>query len=207
MNRLARRTQQKTAKQLVVVFALAAAMPCWAQSFAPASIAHRNRVVLVSLVDRKLAVIENGVTLATFQVAVGADVSPSPTGEFTIVSHVANPTYYHRGTVIPTGKDNPVGTRWIGLSLKGYGIHGTNAPRSIGRAASHGCIRLRNRDMERLFTMLRVGDAVQIRAERDEQVARVFGGEKQETEVTVADNTPQNVERTDARDCPTGLGN
>jgi hypothetical protein len=207
MNRWARWTQQKTAKQLVVVFALAAATPCWAQSFAPASIAHRNRVVLVSLVDRKLAVIENGVTLATFQVAVGAHVSPSPTGEFTIISHVANPTYYHRGTVIPTGKDNPVGTRWIGLSLKGYGIHGTNAPRSIGRAASHGCIRLRNRDMERLFTMLRVGDAVQIRAERDEQVARVFGGEKQETEVTVADNTPQNVERTDARDCPTGLGN
>lgn len=207
MNRLARRTLQKTAKQLVAALALAAAIPCWSQSAAVTRIAPRNRVVLVSLVDRKLAVIENGVTLATFQVAVGAEISPSPTGEFTIVSHVANPTYYHRGTVIPTGKDNPVGTRWIGLSLKGYGIHGTNAPRSIGRAASHGCIRLRNRDMERLFTMLRVGDAVQIRSQRDEQVARIFGGEKQETDVTVAENTPQNVERTEARDCPTGLGN
>lgn len=207
MNGLARRTPQKTAKQLVAVFALAAAMPCWAQSFAPVNIAPRNRVVLVSLVDRKLAVIDNGVTVATFQVAVGADVSPSPTGEFTIVSRVANPTYYHRGTVIPTGKDNPVGTRWIVLNIKGYGIHGTNAPRSIGRAASHGCIRLRNRDMERLFTMLRLGDAVQIRGERDEQVARVFSEEKQETDVTVAENAPQNVERTEARDCPTGLGN
>jgi len=162
---------------------------------------------LVSLVDRKLAVVDNGVVVATFEVAVGADVSPSPTGEFKIVSRVSNPTYYHRGTVIPTGKDNPVGTRWVGLSLKGYGIHGTNAPRSIGRAASHGCIRLRNRDMERLFTMLKVGDAVQIHGERDEEVARVFGGEKQETEVTVAENTTQNIDQQEARQCAVGLGN
>lgn len=206
MNGSARQTQQRTPKQLVTVLALAAAIPGWSQSAARVSDAQRNRVVLVSLVDRKLAVIDNGVTLATFQVAVGADVSPSPTGEFTIVSRVANPTYYHRGTVIPTGKDNPVGTRWIGLSLKGYGIHGTNAPRSIGRAASHGCIRLRNRDMERLFTMLRVGDAVQIRGDRDEQIARVFGGEKQETDVTMADSATRSIERA-AQDGAVGLGN
>ena len=77
--------------------------------------------------------------------------------------------------MIPSGKDNPLGTRWVGLSQKGYGIHGTNAPKSIGHAASHGCIRLRNRDMEKLFTMLRVGDVVQIRGERDDEVAQVFG--------------------------------
>jgi lipoprotein-anchoring transpeptidase ErfK/SrfK len=85
--------------------------------------------------------------------------------------------------VIPAGKDNPVGTRWLGLSQKGYGIHGTNVPRSIGRAASHGCIRLRNRDMERLFSMLRIGDVVQIRGERDEQVAEIFGTKGGETVV------------------------
>ena len=61
-------------------------------------------------------------------------------------------------------------------SQKGYGIHGTNAPRSVGHAASHGCIRLRNRDIEKLFTMVQVGDVVQIRGERDEQVAQIFGG-------------------------------
>ena len=203
---LARRTQQKTAQRLVAVLALSASIPCWAQGHVPVSSGLRERVVLVSLVDRKLAVIDSGTVVATFQVAVGADVSPSPTGEFTIVSRVSNPTYYHSGTVIPTGKDNPVGTRWIGLSLKGYGIHGTNAPRSIGRAASHGCIRLRNRDMERLFTMLRVGDTVQIRSERDEEVARVFGDQKQESGVTVAENTPQNIEQPEAKDA-VGLGN
>jgi lipoprotein-anchoring transpeptidase ErfK/SrfK len=146
------------------------------------------RKVLVSIPDRKLAVMEGDDVLATFDVAVGADVSPSPTGEFQIVNRVANPTYYHSGTVVPSGKDNPVGTRWLGLSVKGYGIHGTNVPRSIGKAASHGCIRLRNRDMEQLFTMIRVGDVVQIRGERDDELAQVFGGDDDDDEV--ADVTP-----------------
>lgn len=141
------------------------------------------RTVIVSLPDRELAVIADGNVIAKFSVAVGAAASPSPTGEFRITSRVTNPTYYHPGSVIPAGKDNPVGTRWLGLSQKGYGIHGTNVPRSIGRAASHGCIRLRNRDMERLFSMLRIGDVVQIRGERDELVAEIFGTEGGETVV------------------------
>lgn len=207
MNRVVRWAENSTSKQILAVLALAAAIPCWAQNPVSADGGQQNRVVLVSLVDRKLAVIDNGVVIATFQVAVGAEVSPSPTGEFTIVSRVSNPTYYHRGTVIPTGKDNPVGTRWVGLSLKGYGIHGTNAPRSIGRAASHGCIRLRNRDMERLFTILRVGDAVQIRGERDEQVARIFGEQGDQTVVASAQNPPQNSERQEATQGVVGLGN
>ena len=207
MNGLAQWAQNTASKQILSLLALATGLPCWAQNPVPAPPQQPERTVLVSLVDRKLAVVDNGVVVATFEVAVGADVSPSPTGEFKIVSRVSNPTYYHRGTVIPTGKYNPVGTRWLGLSLKGYGIHGTNAPRSIGRAASHGCIRLRNRDMERLFTMLKVGDAVQIHGERDQEVARVFGGEKQETEVTVAENTTQNIDQQEARQCAVGLGN
>jgi lipoprotein-anchoring transpeptidase ErfK/SrfK len=136
-----------------------------------------QRLVLVSIPDRKLAVLENREVIARFSVSVGAAVSPSPRGEFKIVSRVANPTYYHDGAVIPPGRGNPVGTRWLGLSTKGYGIHGTNAPSSIGHAASHGCIRLRNRDMEKLFALLRVGDAVEIRRERDEETAEIFGGE------------------------------
>jgi lipoprotein-anchoring transpeptidase ErfK/SrfK len=206
MNRVARRAENKASKHFLAVLALAAAIPCWAQNPGPADGGQQSRVVLVSLVDRKLAVIENGVVIATFQVAVGAKVSPSPTGEFTIVSRVTNPTYYHRRTVIPAGKDNPVGTRWVGLTLKGYGIHGTNAPGSIGRAASHGCIRLRNRDVERLFTMLRIGDRVQIRGERDEQVARVFGGQTDQTVVAIAQDPSQSRQQ-EAMQSAVGLGN
>lgn len=149
-----------------------------------------RRVVVVSIVDRKLAVTEDGNVLAQFQVAVGAHVSPSPRGEFTIVTRVANPTYYHRGSVVPSGKDNPVGTRWIGLSKKGYGIHGTNAPRSIGHAASHGCIRLRNQDIEQLFTMLQVGDLVEIHGERDVEVSQVFGTETESVMVATTQSAP-----------------
>ena len=143
--------------------------------------------VLVSIPDRKLAVLENGTVVADFEISVGAADSPSPTGEFKIISRVAHPTYYHEGTVIPPGKQNPVGTRWVGLSQKGYGIHGTNAPKSIGRAASHGCIRLRNRDMEKLFGMLHIGDVVEIRGERDEQIAEIFGAEEDSQSETVAE--------------------
>ena len=169
-------------KVLLAALILAATFPVFAQS-APAVRIHRT--VLISIPDRKLAVLEDGDVIAAFPVAVGASVSPSPAGEFQIVSRLSHPTYYHPGKVIPTGKGNPLGTRWIGLSLKGYGIHGTNAPRSIGHAASHGCIRLRNRDMERLFTMLRVGDEVKIRSERDDEIAQVFGdGDEEVAELT-----------------------
>ncbi|HYM78426.1 MAG TPA: L,D-transpeptidase [Candidatus Dormibacteraeota bacterium] len=207
MNRITQRASEKAVAGVVLAIFALTAIPSVAQSAAPIpSTAQRDRVVLVSLVDRKLAVIDNGIVIAEFQVAVGAAVSPSPTGEFKIVSRVSNPTYYKPGNVIPAGKDNPVGTRWVGLSLKGYGIHGTNAPRSIGRAASHGCIRLRNRDMERLFTMLRTGDVVQIRGERDEQVARVFGGKADDAVVADAQGAPQAGQQ-EATQNPVGLGN
>ena len=143
------------------------------------------RTVVVSIPARQLAVLEDGNVIATFPVAVGAAHSPSPRGTFQIVSRVANPTYYHSGAVIPGGKNNPVGTRWLGLSRKGFGIHGTNAPNSIGYAASHGCIRLRNRDMERLFPLLHVGDAVEIHGERDQQIAQIFGDGGEVAEASV----------------------
>jgi len=207
MNRVARWAENTASKHILTVLALAAAIPCGAQNPVPPDSGQQNRVVLVSLIDRKLAVIDNGVVIATFQVAVGAKVSPSPTGEFKIVSRVSNPTYYRPGTLIPPGKDNPVGTRWVGLSLKGYGIHGTNAPRSIGRAASHGCIRLRNRDVERLFTLLRIGDVVQIRGERDEQVAQIFGEQGDQTVVASAQNPAQGSGQQEATQNAVGLGN
>jgi len=180
-----RATAKRTQRLILAVFTLAVTLPSSAQTAKPVA-EPVNRVVLVSIPDRKLAVIEDGNAIATFSVAVGAAPTPSPTGQFQIVSRVSNPTYYHPGTVIPSGKDNPVGTRWVGLSQKGYGIHGTNVPRSIGHAASHGCIRLRNRDMEKLFTMLRVGDVVEIHGERNEQIAQVFGSGADDTTVAAA---------------------
>ena len=145
-----------------------------------------KRQVVVSVPDRKLVVMENGAVLRVFQVAVGTDVSPSPTGEFEIVSRLTDPTYYHSGVVIPAGADNPLGPRWVGFNKKGYGIHGTNVPGSIGKAASHGCIRMRNRDIVQFFALVSVGDTVAIHGQRDEGIAEIFGGEVDETAVAVA---------------------
>lgn len=172
-----------------------AAIPSGAQGSPAGPLAAPNqlrpsRLVVVSIPDRKLVVVEGETALATFSVAVGAARTPSPSGTFVIVSRVTNPTYYRRGLVIPTGQDNPVGTRWLGLSLKGYGIHGTNAPGSVGRAASHGCIRLRNREMEQLFSMLQIGDRVEIHGERDEKVARFFNQVPAQQIVAAAQTAP-----------------
>jgi lipoprotein-anchoring transpeptidase ErfK/SrfK len=134
-----------------------------------------ERVVLVSIPDRKLALIEEGRVVKVYPVAVGAEESPSPDGEFKIINRVDHPTYYHPGKVIRPGRENPVGTRWIGLSHPHYGIHGTNEPKSIGKAVSHGCIRMAKPDLEELFTLVHIGDTVIIRDESDEQTARVFG--------------------------------
>jgi len=140
-----------------------------------ASPAMAARRIVVSIPDRKLAVVDDIESRITvFSVAVGAPATPSPTGTFTIVNRIPNPTYYKPGRVIGPGDANPLGTRWIGLSQKGYGIHGTDAPGSIGRATSHGCIRLRNRDVESLFELVRPGDVVELHAERTPEIAGLF---------------------------------
>lgn len=132
------------------------------------------RRIVVSIPDHKLALIENGEIVRIYPVAVGAPVSPSPVGTFSIVNRVSNPTYYKPGTVVGAGPANPIGTRWIGLSAKGFGIHGTNQPASIGYAKSHGCIRLRNRDVEDLFERVRAGDVVELHSDLTPEIAQVF---------------------------------
>jgi lipoprotein-anchoring transpeptidase ErfK/SrfK len=129
-----------------------------------------QRLIVVSIPERKLVLMEDGAVKKVYAVAVGKASTPSPSGRFTIDVRVSNPTYSHRGKVIAPGSKNPVGSRWMGLSVKGYGIHGTNEPGSIGKAASHGCIRMGKADLEELFAQVEVGDAVEIRAEGDAAV-------------------------------------
>jgi len=155
-----------------------------------------ERRIVVSIPDRKLALLEGDRVVKIYNVAVGAPVSPSPNGEYRIAQRLENPTYYKPGVVIAPGKDNPLGPRWIGLDVKGFGIHGTNRPDSIGKNASHGCIRLRNHDIQDLFARVQVGDRVSLVGERTEEVARLFGGEP---ETVVARNEAQATQDDDAR--------
>jgi lipoprotein-anchoring transpeptidase ErfK/SrfK len=185
------RTNQETIRQLrslmaVALVATAEALCQEKQTGAPRQAenvqprtedAQPQRRIVVSIPDRKLALIEGGNVVKIYRTAVGAPASPTPSGTYTIVQRIPNPTWYGPNKqVVGPGKDNPVGTRWMGLNLKGYGIHGTNNPGSIGKRASHGCVRLRNRDVEDLFKRVSVGDVVELRGERDAELARIFGG-------------------------------
>jgi hypothetical protein len=134
-----------------------------------------KRVIVVSLEDHKLALVEDGQMMKVYTVAVGKPTTPSPVGTFTIERRVANPTYQHNGKIVPPGPRNPVGTRWMGLSKHGYGIHGTNEPDSIGKAASHGCIRMAKADLEELYPLVAEGDTVELIGQRNEETAQLFG--------------------------------
>lgn len=100
----------------------------------------------------RLTVIMNDVPLYSFPIATGrGDLTPE--GEFRIVTKVFKP-FYLKKKIAGGHPDNPLGTRWMGLSIGNgykYGIHGTNRPWQIGQSASSGCIRMRNKDIEYLF--------------------------------------------------------
>ncbi len=134
-----------------------------------------DRLILISIPHRQLALISHGQVVKIYETAVGTESTPSPTGRHVIMNRVPNPTYYTPGKVVRPGRANPLGTRWMGLSKKGFGIHGTNVPSSIGKAASHGCIRMHNRDAEDLFEKVQVGDSVEICDQTDERLAGIFG--------------------------------
>jgi len=146
-----------------------------AEALAQENRAQSGRRIVVSIPDRSLAVIESGHVVKVYPTAVGAAATPSPAGSYRIVQRLPNPTWYTKGRIVSPGKSNPLGTRWLGLSAKGYGIHGTNSPASIGHNASHGCIRMNNRDVEELFKLVAIGDPVELYSERTSELESIFG--------------------------------
>ncbi len=105
--------------------------------------------IIVNVGAKRLTVYRNGSISREYIVATGKPETPTPIGVFEVVNKEIDP-------------GGPYGTRWLGLSAKGYGIHGTNNPASIGTAASNGCIRMYNEDIEALFDITSVGTTVRI---------------------------------------------
>ena len=102
-----------------------------------------------------------------FSVATGQHQYPTPLGRFTIIVKWKNPWWYPPPSPwaqgqkpIPPGPDNPLGTRWMGLSAPGVGIHGTPSDGSIGYSVSHGCVRMHIPEAEWLFNHVDVGTTV-----------------------------------------------
>jgi lipoprotein-anchoring transpeptidase ErfK/SrfK len=145
-----------------------------------------TRRLIVSIPDRKIVLMEDGRVVKVYPIAVGKKSTPSPNGNFHIASRVVKPSWYQPGKMVGPGPANPLGTRWMGLGYKGYGIHGTNMPNSVGQAASHGCIRMRNHDVEELFELVQVGDAVELVTNVNADLARVLGQDRFETVASTA---------------------
>ena len=102
-----------------------------------------------------------------FGVATGQSIYPTPLGRWSVVVKWRNPWWYPPNSdwakgekPVPPGPGNPLGTRWMGLSASGVGIHGTPDDASIGYSASHGCIRMHISDAEWLFNHVNIGTTV-----------------------------------------------
>ncbi len=113
--------------------------------------------------SNKLVLKNNGKLVKTYTVATGAHNS-TPLGNFKIVNKLKNPTWYTAGAVVSADSPkNVLGNRWMGITEKGYGIHGTTDPESIGKQSTEGCVRMYNKDVEELFDLVPVGTPVTIK--------------------------------------------
>jgi len=133
------------------------------------TVAHFGPVIVIRRGVNELRYYRGAKLVRTFGVATGQAVYPTPTGTFSIVDMQLNPWWLPPDSAwakgekpIPPGPGNPLGTRWMGLSAPGVGIHGTPDDASIGYSASHGCIRMHIPDAEWLFHHVQLGTPVVI---------------------------------------------
>ena len=100
--------------------------------------------------------------LKTYVVSTGSNDS-TPAGIFKVTQKLVNPTWYKAGVVVPYGSaENVLGTRWLGISKQGYGIHGTTEPEKLGQQVTAGCIRMKNEEVEEIYAFLIPGSEVTI---------------------------------------------
>ncbi|MCF7869968.1 MAG: L,D-transpeptidase family protein [Candidatus Omnitrophica bacterium] len=102
----------------------------------------------------------DGKIFKTYIVATGTD-GRTPGGEFKIINKLVKPTWYKAGAIVlPDNPDNILGSRWMGIDKKGYGIHGTTKPESLGQQVTLGCVRMSNKEVEELYDIVSVGTEV-----------------------------------------------
>jgi lipoprotein-anchoring transpeptidase ErfK/SrfK len=124
------------------------------------------RSIYISTKDKMLDLYDGNALIASFPITPGSTTLPAPPGKWSLVVVATLPWFRWDEEMlqhgrrsdnyfnIPPGPNNPVGVLWAGVEKKGIGLHGTNVPETIGRAASHGCIRLANWDAIKLAGMI-----------------------------------------------------
>ncbi|MGB7565268.1 MAG: L,D-transpeptidase, partial [Prochlorococcaceae cyanobacterium] len=137
----------------------------------PVAAVTSTKVIILSLGRREISLKNDGKTVGSWPVVIGAPGTPTPTGSFKVQNKVLNPKY--QSTVSgkinhTTGPSGPLGDRWIGFHSKGkddFGIHGTPWPWWVdARAAvSHGCVRMKNEHVRLLFDQVEIGTPVVVK--------------------------------------------
>lgn len=132
--------------------------------------------VVIRKSERKLYYIDDTGNIIKYPVAVGKPNTPSPSGEYKVERKATNPTWYPPESIltesrlkgkelpkiVPPGPNNPLGTRAIYLSANTLRIHGTNKQNSVGKAVSHGCFRLKDKDIIDLYNKVSIGTTVYV---------------------------------------------
>ncbi|MDQ2868006.1 MAG: L,D-transpeptidase family protein [Verrucomicrobiota bacterium] len=144
------------------------------EGFAKKDPAFANRKIYIDTKERFLLIYDKDQLVAEFPITPGSTTLPAPIGVWKILGIATLPVFRHDEGVLnhgevtnnffnlPAGPNNPVGILWMGLNKPHVGIHGTNNPETIGRAASHGCIRTANWDAARIRELVTVQNVVSI---------------------------------------------
>lgn len=118
--------------------------------------------ILVDKSQNILILKSNEEVVKTYRVSTGMNNS-TPVGTFKIVNKLVNPPWFKAGAVVPPeSPENVLGSRWMGFDNPGYGIHGTIEPQTIGQQMTQGCVRMLNKDVEELFSLVPVGAEVEV---------------------------------------------
>ena len=123
--------------------------------------------LVVQRSKRRVLVYRGTTVLAKYPIAVGKAGWETPIGNFNVLTKEENPIFksFKTGMIIEPGPDNPLGVRWIGIWTDGktqLGFHGTDQPELIGKAVSHGCIRMHNKDVVALYKFVEMGTVVTV---------------------------------------------
>jgi lipoprotein-anchoring transpeptidase ErfK/SrfK len=126
-----------------------------------------NTYLVIKLSQRRVYVYQNDKLKVSYPIAVGKAGWETPMGTYKVIDMQRDPAWEHpwSGEVIPPGPDNPLGARWIGFWTDGrnfIGFHGTPNEHLVGQAVSHGCIRMRNKDILALYALVSMGTPVKV---------------------------------------------
>lgn len=132
----------------------------------------KGDMIIINKSSNTLYLMKNGIIQNSYPVATGKTESLTPNGKFKLVVKFKNPSWGGAGISPPIAggaPNNPLGTRWLGISYGGggkYGVHGNAAPKFIGTYASLGCVRMFNQDVEKLYEKVKIGTPIWLGSEK-----------------------------------------